>query len=94
MRIVGKHLLQKFSIRHPASRTWISSWVKEVEEAKWSGPQEVKDRYSSVSFISGNSLVFNVKGNSFRLEVKVSFKLGLVSVSRIGTHAEYDRWTE
>jgi len=56
----------------------------------WGAPQEVKDRYASVSFLPGNVVIFNVRGNHYRLEVHVAYRSGLVTVLWIGTHREYD----
>jgi mRNA interferase HigB len=53
---------------------------------------DIKARYSSASFLSDNRVVFNVKGNKYRLLVKVGFNLQTVIIQRIGTHAEYDKW--
>jgi mRNA interferase HigB len=92
MRVVGRQLLSAFAERHPPARSWIAAWLREVEAATWTGPQEVKDRYRSASFLSDNKIVFNVKGNSYRLEVQVSYENSIVCVLRCGTHAEYDRW--
>lgn len=47
----------------------------------------------SASFLAGNRVVFNLKGNKYRLDTKIAYQTGVVFVKRIGTHAEYDRWT-
>jgi mRNA interferase HigB len=92
MRLVGAELLAEFMTRHPQAKSWVSAWTKEVEAADWRRPQDVKDRYASASFIGDDKVIFNVKGNSFRMEVLINYSVGVVRVVRYGTHAEYDKW--
>ena len=66
--------------------------MSEVEEAEWRGPADIKARYPSASFLSDNRVVFNIKGNKFRIETKVSYDILVVLTTRIGTHSEYSRW--
>ncbi len=65
-------------------------WVSDVENAQWGSTVDIKTRYSTASFLSENVVVFNVKGNDYRLEVKVSYEVGTVLIKWVGTHAEYD----
>ena len=90
MRIVGRETLDRFCSRHADARKWISSWLSEVESSAWVNPQAIKDRYAAASFVGGNTVIFNVKGNDYRLEVTVAYRTGTVVVNWIGTHAEYD----
>ena len=92
MRLVGRPKLLEFVERHPATRSWVETWTAEVSEAAWKGPQDVKDRYASASIIDNKTVIFNVKGNSYRMEVRILYALGVVEVVRCGTHAEYDKW--
>jgi mRNA interferase HigB len=92
MQLVGKDKLREFVERHPAAKSWVAAWTKEVLAAQWRRPQDVKDRYASASIINNTTVIFNVKGNAFRMEVRVSYPTGVVAVVRCGTHAEYDRW--
>lgn len=43
--------------------------------------------------LANNRVVFNIKGNKYRLDTRVAYRTSVVVVKRIGTHAEYDRWT-
>lgn len=90
MRIVGRELLDRFCSKHTDARPWIIGWLSDTESTTWTTPQAIKDRYASVSFLRGNTVIFNVKGNDYRLEVVVAYRTGIVSVKWIGTHAEYD----
>ena len=93
MVLVGRGKLDEFRRRHSDARKWIDAWVAEVERAEWSRPQDIRDRYSSATVMSKDVILFDVRGNKYRLEVLVSYERGVVSVQRWGTHAEYDRWT-
>jgi mRNA interferase HigB len=90
MRVVGRETLDRFCSRHTDARKWISSWLSEVESSAWATPQAIKDRYATASFVGGNTVIFNVKGNDYRLEVTMAYRNGVVAVKWIGTHAEYD----
>lgn len=90
MKVVGRNVLDGFCAKHTDARRWIENWLSYTEEAKWTKPQDIKDRYSSASFLAGNTVIFNVKGNEYRLEVTCAYQASVVVVKWIGTHAEYD----
>ena len=90
MRIVGRIILESFCRRHGDARGWIENWLADVGSATWKSPSDLKDCYATASFLTGNVVIFNVKGNSYRLETTIAYQVGIVSVSWIGTHAAYD----
>jgi len=92
MKVVGRKELERFTRKHADVRGQINAWLAEVEEAEWDSTTDIKRRYASASFLSNNRVIFNLKGNSYRLDTKVSFKNQIVVVVRIGTHAEYTAW--
>ncbi len=92
MRVIGVEVLDAFCRRHTDVDQQVKAWVAEAKEAVWLKPADVKGRYPSASLLGGDRVVFNLKGNKYRLLVKVSYKSGIVRVQRIGTHAEYDKW--
>lgn len=85
-------MLHEFMKHHLDIQGPLETWIQEVREASWRTTLDIKARYSSASFLSDNRVVFNVKGNKYRLLVKVGFNLQTVLIQRIGTHAEYDKW--
>jgi mRNA interferase HigB len=91
MKITGRGVLAAFTQEHADTRRWIENWLAESEGATWKTPQDIKDHYASASFLPGGRVIFNVKGNEYRLEVIVAFKTGVVVVEWAGTHAEYDQ---
>lgn len=90
MRIVGRDKLDTFCAKHATARKWIEAWLHETEGVFWNTPQDVKDRFATASFLADNTVVFNVKGNECRMEVRIAYKTMVVAVMWIGTHREYD----
>lgn len=90
MRIAGRNLLDSFCAKHTDARRWIENWLSDAEAATWTKSQDLKDRYAAASFLAGNTVIFNVKGNAYRLEVMCAFQTGVMVVKWVGTHAEYD----
>ena len=91
MQLLGLPKLDAFKLKHADSRGPLDAWRLEVERSSWSGPQEVKSRYPNASFLPENRVIFNIKGNSLRLVVKVRYENGIVLIEWVGTHAEYDK---
>ena len=91
MRIVGLPILEAFQARHANVRGALDAWRSEVERAEWKTPQDIKQRFRSADFLSGNRVIFNVKGNAYRLVVMVRYQSGLVVIEWVGTHADYDK---
>jgi mRNA interferase HigB len=91
MTLVGRNLLEAFIGQHADTKAPLQAWAKEIESATWKTPQDVKNRYRSADFRPGNRIIFNIKGNNYRLVVAVAFHAGIVRVVWIGTHAEYDK---
>lgn len=92
MRVIGIPLLTEFGVKHADIRSQLTAWLNETEEAEWKEPSDIKRRYPAVSFLSDNLLIFNLKGNAYRLAVKVDYQAGIVLIMRIGTHADYSKW--
>lgn len=85
-------MLRQFKEKHADVQSQIDAWVAEVGSAEWSKPAQIKQRYSSASLLKDNQVVFNLKGNRYRLFVYVSYETQVVYVKRIGTHSEYAKW--
>lgn len=92
MKVLGKKKLSDFWSIHEDVKTRLVTWIFEVEEADWKTTHDIKRRYSSASFLSGNLVIINVKGNKYRLLTKVDFENQKVLVLKIGTHEEYKNW--
>ncbi len=90
MRIIAKRTLREFWKRHPNAEEPLLAWYREVEQEDWDTPAKVKAKYRSASIVAGNRMVFNIKGNDYRLVVKINYEYRVVYVRFLGTHAEYD----
>jgi mRNA interferase HigB len=91
MRIISKRTLRVFWGRFRDAEEPLLAWYREVEKEDWDGPAKLKDKYRSASIIKGNRVVFNIKGNDYRLIVKVNYRYRIVYVRFVGTHTEYDK---
>lgn len=92
MKVLGLPILDKFCKNHNDCAQQILAWIAEAKDANWKTPSDVKTRYAKASFLSDNRVVFNIKGNKYRLDAKVYYQQQMIIVKRIGTHAEYDGW--
>lgn len=91
MRVIALRTLREFWERHPDARVALQAWYADAKQAGWRSPDDVKRIYRNASVIGGNRLVFNIKGNAYRLVVAVNYEHGLVFIRFVGTHADYDR---
>lgn len=91
MQLLGLLKLDDFKRRHAGARRPLDAWRIEAERAQWAGSQDVKSRYPSASFLADNQVIFNIKGNSYRLVIKAKYQNGLVLIEWVGTHADYDK---
>lgn len=91
MRIISKSTLRTFWTKHKDCEEQLKSWYKEAEEARWKGPRDIKRDYTAASFLPDNRVVFNIKGNNYRLVVKINYDYGIVWIRFVGTHGQYDK---
>ena len=92
MRIIAKKTLREFWMSYPDAEDPLLAWFREVEKEDWSNPAQpaqVKEKYRSASFVGGR-VVFNIKGNDYRLVLKINYPRRIVYVRFVGTHKEYD----
>jgi len=76
---------------HAALKAALDAWFDEVKKARWSSAAEVKRSYATASIVSADRVVFNIKGNDYRLIVAVDFEKSIVWIKWIGTHRDYDK---
>lgn len=97
MRIIARRSLREFVASlaghkdQQAVKAALDAWFDEVRRARWSSTADVRRRYATASIVSAERVVFNVKGNAYRLVVAVDFEKGIVWVKWIGSHRDYDR---
>ena len=90
-RIISRKTIREFYEIHSDCEQALSTWYHDTLKANWSNPNDVKLEYPSVSILPSNRMVFNIKGNKYRLIVKINFGYQMIWIRFIGTHAEYDK---
>ena len=91
MRIIAKKILRDFWTIHKDCEQQLKSWYQEASKAEWKNLNELKAEYPNASILSDNRVVFNIKGNTYRLIIKMNFDYQLIWIRFIGTHPEYDK---
>lgn len=92
MKVLGIHILHKFKSKHADARSQLDTWLLESKEAVWLVFTDVSRRYPSANFIQPDSIVFNIKGNKYRLWVRINYEMQLIMIEKLGTHSDYERW--
>lgn len=90
MRVIAVKTLKTFWVKHPDAEQPLLAWYDEVSKARWKQPADIKLHYASASVRKNRRVVFNIKGNDYRLIVAVAYKVEVVYVKFIGTHRQYD----
>lgn len=91
MRIISKGALRDFWLKHADSEQALKAWYQEANNSSWNHPNDIKAEYPSASILADNRIVFNIKGNRYRLIVKINYSYQMMWIRFIGTHAEYDK---
>ena len=91
LRVLAKKILREFWEKYPDTEEQLKSWFQEAEKNDWPNPNFVKDEFPNSRLIPNNRIIFNIKGNQYRLVVRVNYKYQMVYVRFIGTHIEYDK---
>lgn len=91
MRIIARRTLKEFYARHADVKPALEAWFHEAKAAQWRSPTEVKARFPNADILPDHRIVFNIKGNRYRLVVKIHYRTGIVFIRFVGTHPEYDK---
>ena len=91
MRIIALSTLRTFWEKHPDAETPLRVWHAEASRSDWRTPADIKAAYRNASFTANNRVVFNIKGNDYRLVVAVHYDRGQMFVRFIGNHRQYDK---
>ena len=91
MRVVSKAKIVEYYSKHAASKIALEEWYKKVSKTNWDNLNELKLSFPSADYVGNNRVVFNIKGNDFRLVAIVIYVSHKVYIRWIGTHAEYDK---
>lgn len=91
MRVVKVKTLRTYWAHHSETEGPLEAWYHHVSTARWSKPEDVKKDYADASILSNNRVVFNIKGNQYRLFVAIHYSTQIIFIRFIGTHSQYDR---
>ena len=90
-RIFAKSTLREFWEVHPDSELYLKTWYLTALNSDWKSPNDAKQSYANASILKNNRIVFNIRGNTFRLVAKFNFEKQWIFIRFIGTHFEYDQ---
>ncbi len=90
-RIFAKSTLREFWLNHPDSEQYLKTWYDTANNSDWKTPNDIKSTYASASILKDNRVVFNIKGNTYRLVVKINYEKQWIFIRFVGTHGEYDK---
>ncbi|WP_411380750.1 type II toxin-antitoxin system HigB family toxin [Pseudomonas sp. MPB26] len=90
MRIIAISQLKTFWRKYPDAEQSILAWIDEAKNADWSTPADIKEQFRHASVLKSRRVVFNIKGNDYRLVVAIAYRYGALYIKFVGTHKQYD----
>lgn len=90
-RIFAKSTLKEYWEKHPDSELYLKTWYDTAMNTVWRTPNEVKKTFTNASILKDSRIVFNIKGNSYRLIARFNYEKQWIFIRFIGTHSEYDK---
>jgi mRNA interferase HigB len=97
VRVIARRSLRRFveslggQKGQRAVKAALDAWFHEAQRATWRSPAEVKGSYATASIVSGDRVVFNIKGNDYRLITAIDYRRQIVFIKWLGAHREYDK---
>ena len=91
MRVISRKKLKTFWAAHAGAKQALRAWFHEAKIAKWKSFQDVRRMYAAADVRPNNRVIFDIKGNTYRLIVKIHYNTGIVFIRFVGTHAQYAR---
>lgn len=91
MNIFTREILVKFTKKHNTTKKFLELWYNDVKSKNWKSSTELKRDYASASIINSSRVVFNIKGNSYRLIAEINYEKSILIIRFVGTHSEYDK---
>ncbi len=90
MRVIAVKNLRDFWEIHPSAEAPLKAWLDDAKAANWRSPADIKARYANASVLKSRRVVFNVKGNDYRLIAAVAYQFEAIYIKFVGTHRQYD----
>jgi mRNA interferase HigB len=91
VRIIALKTLRDFWLKHRDAEQPIKAWYTEARKDNWRKPADITKFYRSASILKNNRVVFNIKGNDYRLVTAINYEFNIVYIRFVGTHKEYDK---
>ena len=91
VRIIAIKALKEFWEKHSDAEQPLRAWYAEAKNADWKKPADITKLYRSASILTNDRVVFNIKGNDYRLVAAINYEFKIIYVRFIGTHKEYDK---
>jgi mRNA interferase HigB len=91
MRIIARSTLRTFWEQHPDAEHALQAWYHDARQATWTSPADIKAVYANASILANNRVVFNIRGNQYRLVVAINYAYGIVYIRFVGTHQAYNQ---
>lgn len=91
MRIVARKTLRQFWEQHPDAEQALKAWYHDAKQAAWTSSKDIRQVYATASVIANNRIVFNIRGNHYRLVVAINYGYQIIYIRFVGTHQEYDQ---
>lgn len=91
MRIIALGTLKHFWLKHADAMEYLSAWYAIASRSNWSSPSDATSAYRHASFVAGNRVIFNIKGNDYRLVVAMHYNRQIAYIRFVGTHRQYDQ---
>jgi mRNA interferase HigB len=91
MRIIACKTLRQFWEQHPDAEQTLKAWHHDAKQAAWTSPNDIRQVYATAGIIANNRVVFNIRGNHYRLIVAINYAYQIIYIRFVGTHQEYDQ---
>ncbi len=91
MHVISRKRLVEFWMQHPQAEQPLTAWFAEVKSARWKTPQEIKAVHRNASILPNQPVVFNIKGNDYRIVIAIEYQKGIVFIRFVSTHEEYHK---
>jgi mRNA interferase HigB len=91
MRVISRKMIKEFWEIHPDAEQQLRAWYTKTKLAKWKSSSDIKNDYRNASFVANTRVVFNIKGNNYRLIAAINYQFGIVCIRFVGTHKDYDK---
>lgn len=90
-RMIAKRTLKEFWELHSDAEQYLKTWYDIAKNSNWQSPNDVKKSFANANILKNSRVVFNIKGNSYRLVVKFNYEKQWAFIRFIGTHTDYDK---